>query len=746
MTYSITVYGLVQGVGFRPYVKRLADSMSLSGTVCNIGGLVSIQLSCDNNTLEAFLKRLYLSLPDGAMIERTRIKELEERAFSGFRIVGAEEDAGAEITGGLARIPADIATCKACERELFDKGNRRYKHPFISCAVCGPRYSIIEGLPYDRENTVMEAFGLCKKCRKEYNSADDRRCYAQTVACRECGPELFFNGQRLSGEKAVEACADAVRRGRVVAIKDIGGYHFACDALNNGAVEELRRIKLREAKPFAVMFESVGQLRRYANVSAMEEELLISPARPIVLLEGAGAGLAPSVCAGLPTVGAMLPCNPVQLMLMRLCGPLVMTSGNISGEPIITEDRAMAGLASENGMDVLSHNRRIVVSLDDSVARVISGRVQLLRRGRGYVPEPLDLPGLTESERGADIIAVGGDLKAAFAVAGGGRVIMSQHFGDMENNSVREKYFENLKHMEKLYSFKPGKIICDLHPMYFSSSEAKRYAGEAGLPVVEIQHHLAHIMSVAAEHGIYGDFTGIAMDGTGFGTDGAVWGGEVFEVRGSQALRKFRLQYVTVAGGDGAARDAELLLKSYRHHAGLPDGSGEQKIISRAIENNINTVKTSSMGRLFDAVSAMLGICGYNRFEGECAMRLEAAAASTSEIFPLELELEKGEFMVDRLLRAVAAAMDSGADPKSIARGFHLAVVNALVKAAKLCGNRRVLISGGVFMNRLITEELVRAGAQNGLEIFMNEKVPPNDGGLALGQIAAEMRGEKISG
>lgn len=736
MTYSITVYGLVQGVGFRPYVKRLADSMSLNGTVRNQGGVVRIQFTGDKTALEAFTKRLYLSLPDGASIERIETDVLPDVRFDGFDII----DSGEEDFRELPFVPADIATCSECERELFDSSDRRFLHPFISCALCGPRYSIIDSLPYDRDNTVMRDFYMCKKCGAEYELSADRRFYAQTLACHACGPRLFFNGDEGF---AIDRLAESLANGRIAAIKDIGGYHFVCDAQNEIAVQRLRQIKFREAKPFAVMFTDVNQLCEYAEVGKEEEALLKSSARPIVLLKKIKE-LAPSVCGGLPTVGAMLPGNPVQLLLMeKYKKPLVMTSGNLSGEPIITDDRTAADICAENDMDLLSHNRRILQPLDDSVARVICGRAQLIRRARGYVPEPIDVPDMEAD----GLIAFGGDLKAVFAVADGSRVIMSQHFGDMEDAAVRRAHAPALKHMLALYFFAPKKILCDLHPSYFSSKEARGLAAELGLEAPEpVQHHLAHIMSVAAEHGITGDFTGIAMDGTGFGTDGAIWGGEIFTVSGQYAKRRFHLHYTDIAGGDNAARDAKLLLKSYLLSAGLAGGEGDCALIKKAVENGINTFRTSSMGRLFDAVSAMLGICEYNRYEGECAVRLEAAAASAKDCFPLHFEIdnESGEIKFDKLLADIDAALCGGVSVNEIARGFHTAAVEMLLDAASICGNTRVLVSGGVFMNRLICEELAKRGRAAGFEILWNEKVPPGDGGVALGQIAASARGVKV--
>ncbi len=718
MTYKLTVYGLVQGVGFRPFVKRLADSMKLSGQVRNSGGVVGIEFNGNQDVAEAFIDRLCLSTPKGARISHIETEIVKECSFDGFRIAESDED----CHDGFAYIPPDIATCAECEKELFDKNNRRYKHPFISCVNCGPRYSILTGLPYDRADTVMRDYVLCDKCAGEYSDITDRRCHAQTIACNECGPVLSIG---------MDEAVRCIKAGRILAVKDIGGYHFACDAQNADSVGRLREIKQREAKPFAVMFSDVKAVREYAKVSETEEELLLSEARPIVLLDKINEPAA-NVCGDVNTIGAMLPCNPIQLMLSKECGPLVMTSGNISGEPIITDDEVIRELAAKTGMAVLSHDRPIVNALDDSIVRVVADHVQMVRRARGYVPAPIVIPELDMQ----DTIAYGGDLKASYALGRGSMVIMSQHFGDLENMEARRAYADSMERMIGLYNMNPVVRICDMHPDYYS---AKLAAG-----AVSVQHHAAHVLSVAAEHSITDDFTGIAFDGTGYGPDGCIWGGEVFVSDRNKLRRRLHLRNITVVGGEQAAKDAALLLKSYEVFCNINEADEAHGIIRKALEQRINTFTTSSMGRLFDAVSAALGVCSFNRYEGECAMRLEAAAAEAVSAYPLSFDIVGDEIVWEKCFREIVSASKKGVSIREIALGFHRAVADMIIDAAKLCGHRKVLLSGGVFLNRIITGEVQKLGAALGYDIYINEQVPANDGGIALGQLWYEKRGMEL--
>lgn len=723
MAYKITVYGLVQGVGFRPYVKRIADAMSISGTVRNIAGVVDIQLNADNDMMEAFIKRLYWSMPKGAVIEKIDREVIAEIDTTCFSIIDSEEDNLSE----LPFVPMDIATCPECIRELMDSRNRRYRHPFISCVACGPRYSIINRTPYDRSNTVMKDFQMCDRCRAEYNAISDNRCYAQTIACPECGPRLFFNGE---SSNAIESTISALIKGRIVAVKDTGGYHFACDARNASAVARLREIKNREAKPFAVMFDSIDTIEKYAEVSDLELKLLQSPARPIVLLTKI-LEVGDKVCEKVATIGAMLPQNPVQLLLAQEMDALVMTSGNITSEPIIIDDDTMCKLSEKYDFDILSHDRAILTPLDDSIVRVIIDKVQVIRRARGYVPEPIELG----SYATRDMLAYGGDLKACFAIARNGRVILSQYFGDLMDGKVAKQYSCSIVDMLKLYKAKKDVTICDMHPAYASVQLAE----QEGEPI-KVQHHVAHVMSVAAEHGITGNYTGFAFDGTGFGADGKIWGGEVFSIRDNEIHRSSHLQNITVVGGDNVAKDAKNLLAAYLFAAGINDNSDNEDLIKKAIEHRVNVHETSSMGRLFDAVSALLEVCEYNSYEGECAVMLETLAMRTQEIYPLKLDIEN----VKGLIRDIYTAKQSGVSTAAIARGFHIAVAQMIITEAEKLGERRILLSGGVFANRLLLEKIYELADSKGFKIYVNERVPMGDGGISLGQIWYVQRGMRL--
>ncbi len=711
MTEKYIITGLVQGIGFRPDVKRAAEQCGISGSVKNTGGAVEIIARGAPKQLEAF-KNLIKSVPM-AVITSFSARETDEIVSDGFVIISSNGD-----NTDVPLVTPDISVCDNCIAEFDDETDRRYRHPFISCTRCGPRYSIIDRLPYDRCNTVMSDFEMCPDCRKEYTDIKDIRCHAQTVACNDCGPVLSYT----AGGNPLEGAARTIKSGGVVAVKDIGGYHLVCGAYNENAARRIREIKRRDRKPFAVMFNTVDEIRNIAQVSELEELALKSAARPIVLVKKKNDDFAPSVCAESGSVGAFLPCNPVQHYLTKECGALVMTSANISGEPIITEDERMARLRRETGgFEILSHNRRILTPLDDSVCRIIRGRIQLLRRARGYTPLPvtLDMP------KGRAIFAAGGDLKAAFCFAKDGRAYMSQYFGDLENAAAYDVWKRNIKRLGGLLNIEPDIVITDMHPGYFSANYPS---------AMRAQHHFAHMASVMAEHGLKGSATGFIFDGTGYGTAGNIWGGEIIGFDGAFS-RIGGLEYTPLLGGDESAKDAGLTLDCYLIAAGLEPKTANASLIKAALKNNINTVKSSSMGRLFDAVSAMLGICGYNSYEGECAIKLELAAERAKEAYPLTLPEKGGCWNTKELIRKMIKAAESGADTNSIALGFHAAVANAVCNYAERRGERSIVLSGGVFANRILTEMCIDRLEEKGYNVYINERVPSNDGGLALGQV-----------
>ncbi len=709
MTKKYTICGLVQGIGFRPSVKRAADFCNILGTVRNTGGAVEITARGGEEELRAF--ELMVKNIRGAVITDFIEEYAKDTNFSDFSIA----ESGADAVS-MPLLTPDKATCDSCLAEFSDPENRRYMHPFISCTECGPRYSIIRDIPYDRENITMSEFEMCDDCMSEYMDISDPRAHAQTIACNGCGPRLSYTkeGNPLDG------AVITIQNGGAVAVKDIGGYHLACGALDESAVRRVREIKRRETKPFAVMFHDIWAIREYAYVSDKEEELLLSPARPIVLLKKKKE-LAEGVCDMSDSIGAFLPCNPVQHYLTGKCGALVMTSANLSGAPIIARDSEIKRLRETvGGFEILSHDRKIENPSDDSVCRVILGKTQLIRRARGYVPLPVDI-GIKSNRT---VLAAGGDLKAAFCYAAGGRAYMSRYFGDLENAAVYDEWRSEIKKLGNLLKIDNYQFISDPHPAYYSA----RYAD--GLT---LQHHFAHMASVMAEHGLDSGL-GFIFDGTGYGADGSVWGGEAVLYDGA-FKRKASPEYTELLGGDEAAKNSALTLDCFLIAAGIEPHGENAAIVSAALKNHVNTVKSSSIGRLFDAMSALLDISAYNTYEGESAILLEIAAKKTDKAYPLTLPIKDGKWRVSELIRQIAAAYDAGADKNSLALGFHAAIADAVCDyAEKQDKTTNIILSGGVFANELLTTLCYERLNAEGYKVYINEQVPCNDGGIALGQ------------
>ena len=684
MTKKITFCGIVQGIGFRPAALRIANDLGIKGQVKNCGGNVELIITGDNKTADEFIRRLACMFE----IKNYKSEAIEDIGFNDFKIVKSENDSKTPF------LTPDLATCKECEAELFDSSNRRHMHPFISCVNCGPRYTIMNTLPYDRENITMSQFDLCDECEKEYTNAQSRRCHAQTIACNDCGPRLSMS---------IETASNLLDNNQIIAIKDIGGYHLACKADNPDTVKRLRNIKGREKKPFAVMFKSLEQIKKYCTVNDIEEKLLTSPARPIVLLNKL-IDFDKEVCGESDFIGAFLPCNPIQLVLLDKVSPLVMTSANISGEPIITDDEKI----KKFGVPTISHNREILTPLDDSVLQVVANRIQFIRRARGYVPLTIDI-GIHAQN---DTLAMGGDLKSAFAFHREHYAFLSQYFGDLQDKEVFDTYKKNIERFKTLHGFNVKKKVCDKHPDYYSSTLFDCD--------IKVQHHKAHIASVIAEHKLKGNVLGFAFDGTGYGDDGAVWGGEVILFYGSDFERKEHLDYVKMLASDEISKKADLALACYL---------GGNDLIDSAIKNNINVVSSSSMGRLFDAVASLLDICHYNDYEGQCAIALERCAKKAKKHYKLTPTLNPVE-----ILNEINDA--KGIVPKEeLALGFHMMLCDLMLSIAKKYNIHQIALSGGVFNNRILTEGCIRLLEENGFTVYINEKVPNGDGGIALGQL-----------
>lgn len=742
-TYEFTVSGLVQGIGYRPYIAKMFSEMGICGTVKNSGGIVKIEATVSEKAVEDIIHRLYVSFPEGARPENVLAEEKQYREFVGFTITESNDESIVPV------LPADISICDNCINELMDRNNRRYRYPFISCASCGPRYTIMYKTPYDRCNTTMAGFDMCKRCRVEYEKMGDRRMYAQTNSCPDCGPVLIFRDERgnLSyGEQAYEEAVNYLRDGKAIAVKDTGGYHIAADAHRVTAVTEVRNLKNREKKPFAIMVKDAETAGKYGLINADEKALLEDAARPIVLVRAKESKLCAEVMCGSPYAGIMLPSNGLQYMLADDFEALVMTSANISGEPIITDDKEMLGFSK---IGVLYNDRKILTPVDDSIVSVVCGRKQTLRRGRGLVPLPLET-GI--SGKG---MAFGADMKGSFAFLDEKRIFLSQSFGDLSHERVKKEYDRGITYMKKSFSFKDGFKAYDAHPLYVSSEKS----GQNG---VKIYHHRAHGAAVASEFGIEENVIMFCFDGTGLGENGSMWGSEVFYGQPESAERISHLREIKLAGGDGASKKAGICFASYMAGEkddfsalyemnnsestgddGLGFGEAEAGIIAKAVENNMGVVYSSSMGRLFDAAAFAIGICGENKYEGQCACELEYEAAKTEEACELHLDIikeENGCVTADALgiLKDIVRARLDGVEKASLARGFIYGISEWVVNVTKRTAGPdecQVLFGGGCFANRILLEKCVNTLEKDGYRCFFNREIPPGDDGIAVGQL-----------
>ena len=752
-----TVAGVVQGVGFRPFVHRLATELGLAGFVGNDSGAVFIEVQGPVARIDEFGRRLHAEAPPLARINTVSIAEIDANLLggNGFRIVDSQTAPGATTP-----IPPDIAVCGDCLVELSDPGDRRYRHPFITCTNCGPRFTIIRALPYDRPATTMSTFAMCDRCAVEYHDAANRRFHAQPIACPDCGPSLWFcsGSDRVEGaDAALAATQRALAAGTVVAIKGIGGYHLASVVDDETAVGALRSRKARGAKPFAMLVRDLDIARRYAHIDGAEAAVLAGPARPIVLLRRrADAPVADAVAPGSPLLGLMLPYSPIHHLLLApvpgadsaVPDALVLTSANRSDEPIcFTEDDAASRLSPLCDA-VLEHNRPIHVPCDDSVVRVIDGRELPIRRSRGYAPLPVDL-----GRDGPAVLAVGGELKNTFCLTDGSRAYMSGHIGDMETLETLRAFERAVGQLSDI-RHQPVRLAADLHPGYQTRSWAERHADDRPLDLV--QHHHAHVVSLLAEHGRLGEpIIGVSFDGTGYGCDETIWGGEILAV-GSDSHRFVRVGHllpVPLPGGDAAVRNPWRMALAQLWTAGIdwtPDlapvgaaSPAELRLIRSQLENNAGCVACSSMGRLFDAVASLLGVRHRIDYEGQAAIELEVLADS-AKAHAVGLRMAVGDDgVIDPagMVRAMVSALRAGADPAVLAAGFHQAVADAVLQVVSLvAGEVRVVgLTGGVFQNVLLLRQCRELLQQAGFEVLTHHTVPPNDGGLALGQAAVSV-------
>jgi hydrogenase maturation protein HypF len=751
---SITVRGTVQGVGFRPFVYRLAEDHSLAGWVRNTGGGVEIEVEGRTIELELFSERLAREAPPLARIHGLECRAVTPTGVAGFHILSS-----GRASGEIVPVSPDAAVCAACLAEMRDPAERRFRYPFTNCTECGPRFTIIRELPYDRARTAMAEFPLCPRCEEEYRDPRDRRFHAEPIACPECGPMLeYVEGARREVELAVETAISALAAGRIVALKGLGGFQLACDAGDPEAVARLRARKHRDAKPFAVMVPDLAAARELCLVSAEEAELLTGRSAPIVLLrrssDSAGGYVAGLVAPGLDSLGVMLPYTPLHHLLCAGIGrPLVMTSGNRSDEPIARTDQEALERLSGIADVFLLHDRGIVARYDDSVVRADRDGAVVLRRARGYAPEPIRLAGSAP----VPVLALGARLKNAFCLARDRHAFVSQHIGDLDDALTLASYGEALTLYRHLFDVHPGVVAHDLHPDDAALRFVDAMEPLRDLPRVAVQHHHAHVVSVLAEHGITDRVIGVAFDGTGYGTDGAVWGGELLSADCMGFRRAAHLRYLAMPGGDAAAREpwrmavaALAMAFSDRTEAeaaaadllGRIPASARRTVFQMA-HRGINAPLTSSAGRLFDAVAALAGLRDVNGYEGHAAMELEAAAAGAdAEPYPLPL-VEAGDGLVwdsGVMIRAVVDDVRARVPRDRISARFHAGLAEAIANGCRHAraegGPTSVALSGGCFQNRLLLD-LTRARLRRDrFRVRTNHRVPPNDGGVGLGQAA----------
>ena len=787
-TLRIKVYGIVQGVGFRPTVARHAATAGVTGSVCNKGPYVEIFAQGTDEQTQFFVSLLEKRPPRRAAVLKMDVRSADssERRFESFEIIESAK------TKGEIFISPDIAICEECKAELYDPADRRYLHPFINCTCCGPRLTILDALPYDRERTSMKMFPMCPQCAEEYHSPSSRRYDAQPVCCNECGPEVYLAGEEaVRGREAITRTRRIIAEGGIAAIKGIGGFHLCCDATNEEAVAKLRTRKSRPVKPFAVMMRDEAAVERECIVSERQREILTGHQKPILLLEKKPQGrLCPSIAPGNPTVGVMLPYAPVQLLIfdytdgIEMPDCLVMTSGNVSGAPICRDD-AEALQELGNLCDcILSHDRKIRIRADDSVMDFYDDEPYMIRRSRGYAPLPYMLSAWGENMgegHGTGILAIGGELKNTFCIAKDQLFYPSPYIGDMADLRSVDALKEAVRRMGDLLEVKPDVIVCDKHPLYHSSEVAKELGEEMGVPVLEIQHHYAHTLSCMAENDHLDPVIGVSFDGTGYGTevvDGAevpsIWGGEFLLCDVHEFERAGSIEVFPQAGGDASSKEGwriavSLLKQALDEGEAFPDSlpaptledlarslglcdPTQLSFLEAQIEGNINCVPSTSAGRVFDAASAILGFRRESTCEGEASMVLEFAAERYTKRFPDGTPLDAPTFLFgadpgdDSLFRLPTAVflldlalrrMD-GESPDKLAYEFHLFLADLIVSGCILCrersGRNTVALSGGVFQNLLLTDLVVNSLEENDFQVLTHSLSAPNDGGIGLGQ------------
>ena len=745
---NIIIKGIVQGVGFRPFIHKLVQNYNLSGWVLNSNQGVEMDVEGKTEELNNFISDIKDKLPPLARIENIEVNQLPLIGYKGFSIkksITKEEN-------GFVLVSPDISICEDCLQELFDPRNQRFRYPFINCTNCGPRFTIIKDIPYDRGKTTMRVFEMCPQCQSEYENIEDRRYHAQPNACADCGPQvsLYQNKRKLESVGPIEKAVKLLKEGKIGAIKGLGGFHLACDATNNKAVAKLRRLKNREAKPFAIMSFNLEKIKKYCKLGKKEEEWLINRARPIVLLKKKEDSLISSLVAPRNNyLGVMLPYTPLHYLLLKdNFTALIMTSGNIADQPIIGDNQEALEKLDRIADFFLLYNRDIFNRCDDSVLKIINSDNMFFRRSRGYVPYPIILDFKLK-----EVLALGGELKNTISFSKENYVFLSQYLGDLKSVETLSFLKKSIASLKKMFRINPEIIACDFHPDYLSTQYAEEIGAKKGLKVVKVQHHHAHIVSCMAENNIKEKVIGVAYDGTGYGDDGKIWGGEFLLCDLKEYLRVGHLKYYPLPGGDKAIMEPWRIAYSYLYSI---YGSKAKKIdidfncrmdydklsiIEKMIDKNINSPLTSSCGRLFDAASSLIGIRDEISYEGQAAMELESFCASgVKERYNFCICKEGDEFIIDpqKIFIDIIKDLKEGIDKKVMAAKFHNTVaeftLNLCGKIKKSTGINKIALSGGVFQNKYLTEKVVSLLEDKGFKVYIQRKVPPNDGGISLGQ------------
>ena len=746
----IHISGVVQGVGFRPFVYQIALRSSLMGWVRNTSAGVDIEVDGSHEALKEFVEALEEETPPLAKIDEIQVEWQPAIGFSSFEIIPSEH-----IPGAFQPISPDVSLCEGCRKELHDPADRRFRYPFINCTNCGPRFTIISDIPYDRPNTTMAGFDMCDACLVEYRDPLDRRYHAQPVACPDCGPEIWLeiNGETVAKRgEALNSARRMLKDGKILAVKGLGGFHLACDATNPRAVVELRRRKLRVDKAFAVMLYDMESVHENAFVDSVSEGLLISPERPIVIANRKpDSSIVAEVAPHQSTLGLMLPYTPLHELLLEpedgYPGALVMTSGNLSEEPIATDNDEARRCLDSLADGFLLHNRDIQTRCDDSIMRVFEEGPYPIRRSRGYAPFPMHLQRVAPP-----MLAVGGELKNTFCLAKDTYAFLSQHIGDMENYETLRSFEQGITHFEGIYKIQPEIIVHDDHPDYMSTHYALDRAKHDGIMCMGVQHHHAHIAACMAENEIQGPVIGLSFDGTGYGLDGTTWGGEILLADYGTFTRFCHLREVPMPGGDKAVRNPDRLALAWLHSLGIEwdvdlppviaTAEEERKVILRQIETGLNAPRTSSMGRLFDAVAALIGIRGIVNYEAQAAIELEACV-NTEERGAYNFDFQEDELDPVNVFPELIQDLREGVSKGIMAAKFHHGLVQAVLDVCHRVKNERgitdVALSGGVWQNLVLLSNATKALRSAGFNVLVHRKVPANDGALAFGQVVVAL-------